>query len=254
MSEILVSVCSPVHNEQDNIPELIERMRKAMNPEFAGRWEFVLVNDGSSDNSLALLEEFAREDPSIRVFSHDRNRGERSGWLTAYREARGDVIAVLAADLQPLPEAVPLLVNAVLKDGYDVGTGARQRRQDGFYYTFNTFFFSLFQRLFFDLEVRDVSSNFLATRRELVRHMRMIKNDHRYILPILRRRGAKIKEIEVEHHARKAGHTHYSKWKILPAIPQTLMFMVRLFTGYYDLPDEYGVTLFQAPEKKSDGQ
>lgn len=229
----IVSICSPVHNEEGNLSELIKRMRSVMNPRFGGRWEYVLVNDGSTDLSGELLQKLADELSEVRPIDHEINKGERAAWSTAFAAARGEVIVMLAADLQSPPEDVPALIDVLLVEGYDVGTGWRRQRRDGRYYSIATFILNSFFRIMFGLAVKDVSSSFFAVRRRFIDGIPLIENDHRYILPILRRRGASIREIPINHRSRVSGQSHYAKSKVLKAIPEVTRFSIRLVRGYY---------------------
>ncbi len=232
-SALLISICSPVHNEETNLAELVQRMRAALDARFAGRWEYVLVDDGSTDSSNAILRQMAAEIPAIRVVEHGTNRGERAAWSTAFAAACGDIVVLLAADLQSPPEEVPDLIDVVMRDGYDVGTGLRQRRRDGSFYSVATFVLSCFTRFVFGVPAKDVSSSFFAVRRQYLVDLRLVENDHRYILPILHRRGASIQEIPIHHFPRVSGESHYRKSKVLRAVPEILRFSLRLFRGYY---------------------
>ena len=229
----LISVCSPVHNEEGNLAALVGRMRQTLDARFAGRWEYVLVDDGSGDSSNEILKRLAAEFREIRVVEHERNRGERAAWSTAFAAARGDIVVLLAADLQSPPEDVPALIDVVLVDGYDVGTGLRRRRQDDPFYSAATFVLTCFTRVVFGVPAKDVSSSFFAVRRRFVTDLPLIENDHRYILPILHRRGASIREIPIHHYPRVSGQSHYRKSKVLRGIPELLRFSLRLFRGYY---------------------
>ncbi len=235
MNNIIVTVCSPVHNEEENLAELISRMTEAMETDYSGRWEYLLVDDCSTDNSLQLLEEAAGKNPALKVLSHDRNRGERAAWLTGFRAARGEVVATLAADLQSQPEAVPKLIDVILKNGFDVGTAQRKNRQDKKFYLVASFFLTIYARVIFNTKVKDVSSSFFAARSFLLKDLKLIGNDHRYIIPILKRRGAKISEIPIPHMARTKGKSHYTYLKVLKAIPELAYFTFRYFNKYYDL-------------------
>jgi hypothetical protein len=136
--------------------------------------------------------------------------------------------------LQSPPEELPRLVAAVIDDGFDVGTGRRAARKDGLFYFISTWILTQFSRFVWKLDVRDVSSSFFAVRSEFIRDVRLLENDHRYILAILKRRGARIKEIDTSHFARSSGSSHYSRMKVLRAIPEVARFTFRLYQGYYD--------------------
>jgi glycosyltransferase involved in cell wall biosynthesis len=230
------SICSPIHNEEGNVAELIERVHAVMTPRFGAAWEQLLVDDGSSDRSAEIIRLAQRERPTLRLLQHPHNRGERAAWKTAFDNARGEVVALLAGDLQSPPEELPKLLDEVLVRGFDVGTGRRAGRKDGVYYWTATRVLNAYSRLVFDVPVSDVSSSFFAVRRRFVEALPIEKNDHRYILAVLRRRAARISEVDTEHAARSRGRSHYSRWKVLKAVPELLEFTQRWRRGAFDGP------------------
>src|SRR4030095_4526309 len=129
-SEPLVSVVVPANNEEATVPAFVERTAKA----FAGlgrRWELVYVDDGSSDNTAAAVAAEAGVGPGVRVVRHHRRLGLTEALNRGFRDARGELIVFLPADLESDPEVdVPLLLRQ-LDEGYDVAAGWRQGRRDG---------------------------------------------------------------------------------------------------------------------------
>ncbi len=140
---------------------------------------------------------------------------------------------MLAADLQNDPSDIPRLIRGV-EEGFDCCTGARVGRKDGLYFSAATLVLSAFMAIAFGLRVRDVSSSFFAVRRRFLQGLRLLENDHRYILAILSRRGASVQEIPTRHRPRRRGRSHYSRWKVLRAAPEVARFSARFFAGYYD--------------------
>ena len=234
VTEPVLSICSPVHNEEDNLPELARRITAALDDAGHGPWECILVDDGSTDASGRILNEICAADPRFRALHHDVNQGERAAWHTAFRHARGEVACIIAADLQSPPEELPKLVDVIIDEGFDVGTGRRVQRKDGLLYFIATWILTQFSRIAWKVDVRDVSSSFFGVRTKLLKELRLVENDHRYILAILKRRGASIKEINTSHFARSHGSSHYSRMKVLRAFPEVARFTLRLYKGYYD--------------------
>jgi dolichol-phosphate mannosyltransferase len=231
---IRLSICSPVHNERENLAPFVDRVARVMQLLHAERWEQVLVDDGSSDGSAATIEKLKAKHPALVLVRHHTNQGERAAWATAFNAARGQIVVVLAADLQSPPEEIPRLLDAVCTHGYDVATGERAPRKDSAYYRVVSRVLNSYMRLVFQVKVRDSSSSFFAVRSAFVKNMPLVENDHRYILAILARRGARIREIPVAHAPRTAGTSHYSRWKALTAVPELARFTARYATGYYD--------------------
>src|SRR5262245_45127904 len=113
----IVSICSPVHNEESNLRELTTRVATALDGGTVGAWEHVLVDDGSTDSSGQILDEISAADCRFRALHHDINQGERAAWRTAFHAVRGQVACMIAADLQSPPEELPMLVAAIIDDG-----------------------------------------------------------------------------------------------------------------------------------------
>lgn len=228
-----VSICSPVHNEQDNIEALVDEIRQVADPAFGRDWEQVLVDDGSSDESARLIQQAAHNHHALRLVSHPRNRGERAAWATAFAHAGGEVVVMLAADLQNDPADIPKLVDVVERGEADCATGARTDRKDGLFYWVATRVLNGTMNRLFDLNVRDVSSSFFAVRRRFVRDLPLWENDHRYILALFRRRGATIRELPTAHRPRTAGASHYARSKVVGAVPEFVRFYRRQRRGDY---------------------
>ena len=118
MAEPSLSVVVPVFNEEDNLPELLARLRPALNA--LGRsYEIIMVNDGSRDRSLEILREAAASDSHLAVIDFNRNYGQHSAIFAGFEAARGEIIVTLDADLQNPPEEIGKLV-AKIMEGYDV--------------------------------------------------------------------------------------------------------------------------------------
>jgi glycosyltransferase involved in cell wall biosynthesis len=229
------SVVFPIHNEAENIPELVARLRATMDA-YAGPndWEALMVDDHSSDDTLAVLCAEAARCPNIRVLVHKTNRGQTGGFATGFRNARGDVVVTMDADLQVLPEDVPRLLDKMAQR-YDLVNAVRMKRQHEPLIRLSSRFYNLLMRLFFQCSVIDAASNFTAIRTEYVRGVRLVENDHRYIIPIVERRGGRrIAEVAVRHEARKHGKSKYGISKAFSGTPELLRAWRRLRTGFYD--------------------
>lgn len=128
----VLSVFIPLHNEADNVATLMERLYDVLNklyPNAPGKYEVIMVDDGSSDGSLTRLQAELPRRPSLRIIALRRNYGQTAAMMAGIDASRGQILISLDADLQNYPEDIPLLL-CELEKGYDVVSGWRQHRQD----------------------------------------------------------------------------------------------------------------------------
>lgn len=127
-----VSVVIPVYNEEESLPQLLERTIKSCK-QLEQEYELILVDDGSSDNSAKMLEEAAAiEENHVIAIILNRNYGQHSAIMAGFNQADGDLVITLDADLQNPPEEIPRLVTTA-EEGYDVVGTRRRNRQDSWF-------------------------------------------------------------------------------------------------------------------------
>jgi polyisoprenyl-phosphate glycosyltransferase len=142
----LVSIVVPVFQNAPSLPDLVARFRHAAEECSGDRFEFVFVDDGSTDDSLAVLTALGRDDPRIRIVKLSRNFGSSAATLAGLGQARGDAVVAIAADLQDPPELIPEMVRA-WHGGRKVVLAARRHREDPFPTRILAgFFYQLFRR------------------------------------------------------------------------------------------------------------
>jgi len=201
-----VSVLVPACNEQSNISQVIERALGVLDA-YDLDGEVVVVNDGSTDGTLAEVAAWANRDRRVRVISHRINLGLTAALRTGFRAVRGDVIVFLPGDMESDPQTdIPLLLGK-LTEGYDVAAGWRQGRQDGkvfasrIYNTVSTWLFG----------VRAHDMNWIkAFRREVIEALPPLRSDwHRFLLMICASQGFRIGEVCTPYQPRKHGRSKY---------------------------------------------
>jgi len=227
-----VTVFFPVHNEADGLEELYAKLDKSLASITDHEFEILFIDDKSTDNSLEILHRFAEKDARVRVISHETQRGQAGGIDTGLREATGDIIVFMDADLQHQPEDIPKFIEEIHK-GFDAVNGIRIHRKASPYSIMISQIYNVAQCFFFNLRVNDVSSTYMAVKKDFVRGLKLRDNDHRYIVPIMAHRGAKISEVCVVHGKRKYGQSKYSPLKVFWAAVETLLFAHRLRRGDY---------------------
>jgi glycosyltransferase involved in cell wall biosynthesis len=203
--EPLVSLVVPAHNEASTVPAFVEKTAKAF-ADLGRAWELVYVDDGSTDGTGAAVEAVAAREPRVRLVRQRRRLGLTEALNRGFREARGDTIVFLPADLESDPEVdVPLLLGK-LDQGYDVVSGWRQGRRDGKRMASRVA--NTACRLLFGLEVHDL--NWIkAFRREVTDGLALRSQWHRYILVMAHNEGFRIGEVKVPYQPRASGRSKF---------------------------------------------
>lgn len=216
MSQSIISVVVPVHNEAPNILPLTDAVRRALVHE---RWELLLVDDGSTDGTTELAQEAARVDPRIRCLRLARNYGQTMAMKAGFDHARGDIVISMDGDLQNDPADIPMLVET-LNRGYDLVTGYREKRKDKVVTRrFPSWVANALIRRISGVRIRDTGCSLRAYRSEVLQRMVLYSDMHRFIPAIAAATtGARIAEIPVGHHPRRYGSSKYGlsrTWRVL---------------------------------------
>ncbi len=203
-----LSIVVPIKDECDNLSRLHEAVREAMRGE--GEWELVIVDDGSTDGSMSLLQRMADADARIKVVSLRRNFGQAAAMQAGIDAASGDVIATMDGDLQNDPADLPMLV-AKLDEGYDVVLGERAKRQDSLLIRkAPSRIANWLIRKVTGLPFRDFGCTMRVMRREVAVSMRIYGEMHRFIPVLAQQQGARMTQVPVKHHPRTAGVSKYN--------------------------------------------
>jgi glycosyltransferase involved in cell wall biosynthesis len=204
-----LSLIIPVYNEQDNLPYLFEAINNVMNS-INQSWEAILVDDGSQDNSLSVLKEYAHKDPGhIRLISFRRNFGQTAAIAAGLDYAQGETIVLLDADMQNDPADIPMML-AKLDEGYDLVSGWRKSRKDNaFTRNFPSMIANWLISRVTGVHLHDYGCTLKAYRRDVLEGFRLYGEMHRFIPVYASSVGAKIAEMPVNHHPRKYGKTKY---------------------------------------------
>jgi glycosyltransferase involved in cell wall biosynthesis len=212
-----ISVIIPIYNEAENIPVLHERVSAALD-RLGRRWELVLVNDGSTDASPALLDQVAAKDPHVTVVHFRRNYGQTAAFMAGIDHASGAIIVPMDGDLQNDPhDIVRLLVK--LDEGFDVVSGWRKDRKD------NAVKRNLPSRLanllisrVSGVHLHDYGCSLKAYRRDVLTGVKLYGEMHRFVPIYAAWNGARVTELEVTHHPRLYGESKYGLERILKVV------------------------------------
>lgn len=203
---VAVSVVFPVFNEAENLAPLLEEIEQAMAATGLS-YEIVAVDDASDDESLSVLEERSQDLPALRSLSTSKRSGQSAALAAGFRAARGDVIVTLDADLQNNPADIPRLLDAL--EGHDVVSGVRRRRRDSWLRRISSRVANGVRSRVLDDGIRDVGCSLKVYRREVLRDLPTFNGMHRFLPALTRLRGARIRELEVDHRPRRFGESKY---------------------------------------------
>lgn len=210
-----LSVIAPAHNEQENVAELAEQTRAAL----AGAgvaFEMIIVDDGSTDRTRAVLQELMSTRPWLRCIAMQqtppgKGHGQSAAFAAGIRAARGSLIATMDADLQNDPGDLPMLLEKMRETDADLVQGDRSRaRKDNFVRRFTSRIGRLFRRMILGDRVRDTGCSLRIMKAEVARRLPLeFKGIHRFVPVSAAKMGFRVVEVPVNHRARVAGTTKY---------------------------------------------
>ncbi len=217
-----ISVIIPLFNEEESLPELyawIERVMKANGFSF----EVIFVNDGSTDHSWQVIQRLGSESDHVKGIKFRRNYGKSPALYCGFKQAQGDVVITMDADLQDSPDEIPALYKMIVEDGYDLVSGYKQKRYDPLSKTIPTKLFNATARKISGIKnLHDFNCGLKAYRKAVVKNIEVYGEMHRYIPYLAKNAGFdKIGEKVVQHQARKYGSSKFG--------------LNRFFNGYLDL-------------------
>ena len=218
-----ISVVIPLYNEDESLPELyewIERVMSANNFTF----EVIFVNDGSTDHSWDVINKLAQQSEHVRGIKFRRNYGKSPALYCGFKEAKGDVVITMDADLQDSPDEIPELYKMIKQNGYDLVSGYKQKRHDPLSKTLPTKLFNATARKVSGIKnLHDFNCGLKAYRKEVVKNIEVFGEMHRFIPYLAKNAGFdKIGEKVVHHQKRQYGKSKFMGWN-------------RFVNGYLDL-------------------
>ncbi|VVB53049.1 Glycosyltransferase AglD [uncultured archaeon] len=206
---MIVSVVIPVYNEEENVVELLNRLTS-----LKGEYEFVIVDDGSTDKTFSLLEENAAKDGRIKPV-HTEHLGQSSALQAGFTAAGGEVVVTMDGDLQYDPADIPSLVDKL--SGFDLVCGRRMNKKFSAGRVVLSDFANLCAYMATGVRLHDQGCTFKAYRKEAAKSLRLKGFMHRYITILLARKGYKVTETPVKHYPRLKGKSKYGYSRIFTA-------------------------------------
>ena len=209
----MISVVVPALNEQETIAELYRRVTEA-----AKQWgedhELLIVDDGSTDNTLSILEALAKTDPRLKVVSLTRNFGHQAAVTAGLHHARGAIVCVLDADLQDPPEEILPFINRV-RDGMDVVYAVRRNRKEGAFKRASYFLYYRILRRIATLNIPLDAGDFCVMRANVVEAINRLPERNRFVRGLRTWVGFRQEGMAYERSARFAGEPKYTFFRLL---------------------------------------
>lgn len=226
-----LSIVVPAYEEAASLPELVAELHTVCRQQ-AWTYEVWIVDDGSRDDTWATIAQLHAEDRRVAGIRLRRNYGKSAALAAGFDHARGRYVATLDADLQDDPHELPALI-AKLEEGYDLVSGWKRKRQDPLSKTLPSRFFNRVTRIVSGLPLHDFNCGLKVYRREVVEHVTLYGELHRYIPLLAKWEGFdRITEVEVQHRPRQHGQTKFG--------------LERFIRGFLDLISVVFLTRFAA--------
>jgi glycosyltransferase involved in cell wall biosynthesis len=214
-----ISVVIPTYNEEGNTIPTYKAVTSALS-HLKQSYEFVFIDDGSTDNTFKELRSLHLKDKRVKVIRLKGNFGKTVALDLGFKRSRGDVVVQMDADLQSDPKDIPLLLGK-LDDGYDAVVGWRHDRKDPLEKRFFSRIFNALRNTVLDDSIHDANCPLRAYRRESLVGLKLYHDLHRYLPNLLLAQGFRVTDVKVRHYKRIHGKSKYGVW--------------RLFNGFADL-------------------
>ncbi|NPA29013.1 MAG: glycosyltransferase family 2 protein [Epsilonproteobacteria bacterium] len=208
-------------NEEANIAPLFEAVRQALE---GIDYELIMVDDGSTDGTVETMKKLADERTKILVFN--RNFGQTTAMAAGIEEAGGELIVTLDGDLQNDPADIPMMIEKLEKEGWDLVAGRRAKRQDGmFLRKIPSKIANALIRKTTGVYLRDYGCTLKVFRADVAKNLGLYGELHRFIPVLAKMYGAKITEVDVRHHPRIHGESKYGLGRTFRVISDLLLML-----------------------------
>lgn len=228
----MLSIIVPLLNESESLPQLLSEILSVKQQKHIDL-EIIFVDDGSSDGSWKLIEEFSHEHSFVSGIRFRRNFGKASALTAGMRTAQGDVIMMMDADLQDDPAEIPNFL-AKLDEGFDVVNGWKERRLDPWHKVYPSKVFNWMVGKLTGLHLHDHNCGLKLFRKEVANELNIYGELHRFIAVLAFSRGFKVTEVPVHHRSREHGHSKYGIRRFLRGFLD--LFTVKFLIGYGQRP------------------
>ena len=202
-----LSVVVPLFNERAALDELYARLSAVLD-NLGITYEIIFVDDGSTDGSMARLKDLRASNPSVRYIRFRRNFGKSAALAAGFRAARYQIIVTIDADLQDIPEQLPLLLNR-LNEGFDLVCGWRYSRHDRLSKRMASRIYNRVTGMLTGVRLHDLNCGFKCIKREVLDEVMVYGERHRFIPVLASYRGFRLGEVKIDHAPRAHGASRY---------------------------------------------
>jgi glycosyltransferase involved in cell wall biosynthesis len=213
-----LSIVLPVYNEAGSLPSLIPELTAVLR-RLGRSYEIIAVDDGSSDDSVAVLRRLQEQEPHLRIVQFRRNFGQTAAFAAGFDYARGKIIVTLDADGQNDPADIPHLLDTMEEGDYDMVSGWRQNRREPFLTRkLPSMVANWLIASASDVHLHDRGCSLKVLRRDLVKQIHLYGELHRFIPEIASLIGIRVAEVPVNDRPRKAGRSKYGALSRTPRV------------------------------------
>jgi glycosyltransferase involved in cell wall biosynthesis len=212
-SEQMLSVVIPLYNEEESLMELSLSLKRVFDL-LKCNYEVIFIDDGSTDKSFEKIKEINKRNSRYHCVKLRRNYGKSAALSVGFKEAKGDIIITMDADLQDDPNEIPELIKAI-NSGYDLVSGWKKVRYDPFIKRHTSKIFNYFTSKVSGIRLHDFNCGLKVYRKEVIKSVKIYGEMHRYIPALAHLMGFKVTEKIVKHHPRKFGVTKFGANRFL---------------------------------------
>ncbi|WNJ16283.1 glycosyltransferase family 2 protein [Pontibacter sp. G13] len=225
-----ISIVIPLHNESPNISPLLEAIRNAG---IGDDYEVVLVDDGSTDDTVAQVKLHADDHTKLVVLA--KNFGQTTAMMAGIDAAEGDYIVTMDGDLQNDPSDIPIMLDKLETEQWDVVAGIRQNRQDGFLLRkLPSKWANWLIRKLTGVHMKDYGCTLKVFKKNIAKNLGLYGDLHRFIPVLVQMQGGRMVEMEVKHHARQFGQSKYGLGRTTKVLSDLLLMV--FFQKYLQRP------------------
>lgn len=204
-----ISVVIPLYNEEESLNEIVSWIERVM-ADHGFRFEIILVDDGSEDDSWNVISRMASTKKHVKGIRFRRNYGKSAALFSGFREASGEVVITMDADLQDSPDEIPELYRMIKEENYHMVSGWKKKRHDPITKTIPSRFYNWVARRVTGIRLHDFNCGLKAYRGNVVKNIEVYGEMHRYIPVLVKQSGfSRIGEKKVQHNRRKYGVTKF---------------------------------------------